>query len=1106
VTLPELLENKFRGDIRFRGEAYFKAERVAITHVTPETICGVVREGGEHETQLSRTNGNVKLSCSCSAEGKRKSPCKHLWATILAADADGYVSESLKPGHVPPFLVDEHDDATWFLGDDDTSAEFDTGRFGGPAARRRTASPPEQPRKPWERRLDDLRKQLDPHLPAKETVRSDREIVYEVDPQAGREAQQLVLQVFQRKRRAGGQWGTPKPLRLRSDRLDEVEHEEDRRILAFLVGAKGHSTAKSSARSRGAQAATSRFQLPHELSLLVLPSVCATGRLFYRRSESRRPRRLNWDDGEPWQLAVVMQQDDNQNNHWLLYGRLERDEETLPVADADLLLPGGLVIAGGSIARLRDFDAFDWIAALNLHEGMSIPQEDGESFVDRLLDMPALPRLHLPEPLRLEEVRGEPVPYVFLKTPTMSHRRWHSDRLDAEVRFEYADVFVSASSSQWAIVQRDAGRCVLRDTKREEALWSELQAAGFRRIRDRRRGEADAVIPLRDLGKAVRELVGSGWHIRADGKPVRQPANLHFRVRSEVDWFELDADVRFEEAEVAFPELLSALSRGDNTIRLDDGSLGILPEEWIQQYGLLAGLADIDGETVRLGRNQVALLDALLESQESVDYDEQFAELKQKLTDFRGIEEQPEPEGFRGTLRHYQQEGLGWLEFLKTFRFGGCLADDMGLGKTIQVLALLLRQKQTRDAHMPSLIVVPKSLLFNWHKECRRFVPGLNVVEYVGTKRAALQKKLRESDVVLTTYGTLRRDAFVLKDVSFDYAVLDEAQTIKNPGSQVAKASRLLDAKHRIALSGTPIENHLGDLWSIFEFLNPGMLGRSSVFRSYTTDFDDEESRQLLTRALRPFILRRTKDQVANELPEKFEQTIVCHMGGEQRRLYNELREHYQQSLLGMVAEQGLNKSKMHVLEALLRLRQAACHPALLDSGKEESSSAKLDFLLPHLDELIDEGHKTLVFSQFTSMLAILRRHLDRRNLTYEYLDGQTRDRKTPVERFQNDPDCGIFLISLKAGGLGLNLTAADYVFLLDPWWNPAVETQAIDRTHRVGQTRHVFAYRLVCRDTVEEKIAKLQKKKKSLAEAILSPDGSMLKNLTTDDLKLLLS
>ena len=342
----------------------------------------------------------------------------------------------------------------------------------------------------------------------------------------------------------------------------------------------------------------------------------------------------------------------------------------------------------------------------------------------------------------------------------------------------------------------------------------------------------------------------------------------------------------------------------------------------------------------------------------------------------------------------------------------------------------------------------------------------------------------------------------------FDYVILDEAQAIKNAASESAKAARLLQADHRLALSGTPVQNHLGELWSLFEFLNPGMLGSAAAFggNGPGTRMADGETRAILGRALRPFILRRTKEQVARDLPVKTEQTLFCELDAAQRRLYDELRHHYRVSLLGRIGRDGIGRSKIQVLEALLRLRQAACHPGLLDRARRDEPSAKLDALLPQLADVREEGHKALVFSQFTSLLDIVRARLDRGGARYEYLDGKTRDRAACVERFQRDPDCLLFLVSLKAGGLGLNLTAAEYVFLLDPWWNPAVEAQAIDRTHRIGQTRPVFAYRLIAKDTVEEKILELQQTKRELADAIVSADESLIRTLTREDLELLLS
>jgi SNF2 family DNA or RNA helicase len=406
----------------------------------------------------------------------------------------------------------------------------------------------------------------------------------------------------------------------------------------------------------------------------------------------------------------------------------------------------------------------------------------------------------------------------------------------------------------------------------------------------------------------------------------------------------------------------------------------------------------------------------------------------------------------------------------------------------------------------PSVAVVPRSLVFNWIAEAKRFAPDLRVLDYSGPDRA--DKVLGDYDLVLTTYGTLRRDAVLLAGQEFDYVILDEAQAIKNAQTASAKAVRLLKGRHRLALSGTPVENHIGELWSLFEFLNPGLLGSSNAFRRATLvqKRDGGEDLALVARALKPLILRRTKEQVAPELPTRTEQTIYCELDDSQRGTYDQLRAHYRASLLKRVEESGLAKSKIHVLEALLRLRQAASHVGLVEKRRRDAPSAKFDVLIPMLIEIIDEGHKALVFSQFTELLALLRERLDEAKVVYEYLDGQTRDRAARVERFAADADCRVFLISLKAGGLGLNLTAAEYVFLLDPWWNPAAEAQAIDRAHRIGQSRHVFAYRLIAKDTVEEKVAELQASKRELADAILSADPALIRNLKAEDLELLLS
>ncbi|MEX0774483.1 MAG: SNF2-related protein [Phycisphaeraceae bacterium] len=728
----------------------------------------------------------------------------------------------------------------------------------------------------------------------------------------------------------------------------------------------------------------------------------------------------------------------------------------------------------------------------------------------------------------------------------------------------------------------DEVEMIRRDRRREEEALSLLVSLGFRADPESSGDDALAgVLPLKQMPQAVNTLLARGWDVSADRKVIRQAGTPSFSITSGIDWFELHGGVRFSgdggDQVVQLPEILAALRQGRSMVTLGDGSQGLLPEEWLDAHGLLWNVGKIEGDHLRFKATQAAVLDALLDSQELVDVDAKFAQVRQRLHEFDGVKPLDAPASFVGSLRPYQREGLGWLAFLRWFGTGGILADDMGLGKTIQVLAMLAEAYETKvspgttpgngageipatleDSHgrawpqnpkseirnpqFPTLVVAPRSVVFNWIDEAQHFTPNLRVLSYHGAEREALRQAFDQYDLVVTSYGLMRRDVDELRKTPFHYVVLDEAQAIKNPGSQVAKAARLLQAQHRLALTGTPVENHLGDLWSIFEYLNPGMLGSSTHFSQLVKNAVQEargsrsngheapapveaeapagddapvlgprllqstEVAGQLGRALRPFVLRRTKKQVLADLPEKTEQTILCEMEPPQRQVYDQLLRHYRGTLLAQASPTGGGGS-MLVLEALLRLRQAACHPGLIDPKRVGDPSAKLEALLEDLTELIDEGHKALVFSQFTSFLAIVRQRLDAAGIVYEYLDGQTRHRKQRVQRFQNDPDCPLFLISLKAGGLGLNLTAAEYVFILDPWWNPAVENQAIDRAHRIGQTRHVFAYRMICQDTVEQRIAELQERKRHLADAIIGEQPeSLLQALTREDLERLLS
>ena len=928
----------------------------------------------------------------------------------------------------------------------------------------------------------------------------------------------LILDLCYRDRRKRGGWTQVRRLNLERRQLRALPHPDDRRLLALLNGARDPE--RLWMESQPPYGATgSRFLIPADLYQSLLPLLCATGRCHLRAAvQEVDPVPLTWDDGSPWTFSLEVRTKPG-SAHYLVAGRLRRGAERLDLSAPTLLLGGGLVFTGDRIARLDDGGAFAWIAHLSEHGPVRVPVPQASRFIEALLGLPRVPPLDLPDELRYDEVSAVPRPRLRIRP---GPPEWGPKRLRGELSFDYDGIVVRADHVAAAVFEAARRRLVVRDTAAERHAATRLGEVGFKQAPWSLSYVARTSLALaaRDLPRAVSRLVKDGWHVEADGKLYRQAGAWTVEVTSGVDWFDLSGTVAFGEITAQLPALLAALRRGESTVLLGDGTFGVLPEEWLKKYGVVARLGTQSGDHLRFARSQVGLLDALLSALPEASVDALFTRARDELSSFDGITPADAPAGFIGQLRGYQRDGLGWLQFLQQFGFGGCLADDMGLGKTVQVLALLESRRALREARAfasdgadsrrpgPSLVVVPRSLVFNWKQEAARFTPTLQVLDHTGSGRFFAGERFEDYDLVITTYGTLRRDAPRLQDARFDYVILDEAQAIKNARTESAKAARLLRGEHRLALSGTPVQNHVGELWSLFEFLNPGMLGAAATFGldGPAARNPDADTHALLARTLRPFILRRTKAQVAQDLPPKTEQTLHCELDPAQRALYNELREHYRGSLLHRIGRDGIERSKIQILEALLRLRQAACHPGLLDRARLDEGSAKLDVLLPQLAEVREEGHKALVFSQFTSLLAIVRARLDREGVHYEYLDGKTRDRAARVARFQTDPECLLFLVSLKAGGLGLNLTAAEYVFLLDPWWNPAVEAQAIDRTHRIGQARPVFAYRLIARDTVEEKVLELQEEKRALADSIIAADDSLIRTLSRDDLELLLS
>ncbi len=581
-------------------------------------------------------------------------------------------------------------------------------------------------------------------------------------------------------------------------------------------------------------------------------------------------------------------------------------------------------------------------------------------------------------------------------------------------------------------------------------------------------------------------------------------------VKSGIDWFEVNVDITFGNNKVSLKDIRNAVINKDKYIQLKDGSVGILPNEWFHKLEKYFRHGEVKGEKLAVSGLKFSIIDELFDEISDAEVLREIEDKRKKLAAFKEIAKTRIPKEIKADLRHYQKEGVNWLNFLNDMGWGGILADDMGLGKTLQVLAFI--QQIIKKDKTPNLIVVPTTLLFNWEAEIKKFAPKLKAYHHYGLNRKKNTEEFRKYPLVFTTYGILMRDIEMLKDFRFNYVILDESQAIKNPASRRFKAAGLLKANNRLALTGTPIENSTFDLYAQMSFVNRGFFGSTNAFKTNFSNPVDKEGNEMiaseLQRMINPFILGRTKEMVATELPPKTVDVIYCEMDSAQRKVYDAYRNEYRNKLLGNIEEKGLGKSKMMVLEALTRLRQICDSPLLLnDEEVTVSDSVKIRELVRHINDKT-ANHKILVFSQFVKMLGLIKTELDKYGIDYEYLDGQStqKQRQQSVNRFQENPDLRVFLISLKAGGTGINLTAADYVYVVDPWWNPAVENQAIDRCYRIGQDKNVFAYRMICTDTVEEKILQLQQKKVKIATDIIQADESIMKNLSVKDIESLFS
>jgi superfamily II DNA or RNA helicase len=798
----------------------------------------------------------------------------------------------------------------------------------------------------------------------------------------------------------------------------------------------------------------------------------------------------------------------------------------------------------GELALPQQLAAIPPAALLSLVEQAPHLQPEQRAGMAARLVTQGLDRI-LPPPQVLQTRRRcdiVPVPHLLLDsfvTVVRGELHWHDYAL---LFFDYDGILTEGiHEPTLRRVVDDAVELVERDMTAEGEAAAILAGFGF--------AAAGADSPLSELPDALQlptqaawmrfarhelpRLHAAGWQIEIEGDyryDFSETQDWYAELQEEGEgahaWFELELGILVDgQRHSLLPLLLEMIRRAPQDfdaaalaaredgseiiVELTDATRVALP--WSRIKPILATLGELYfsermGSALRLPVTDAARL-AELEQVAQLHWmgGERLRELGRKLDGFDGVAQVEVPAGLQATLRPYQQSGLAWMQFLREYEFGGILADDMGLGKTIQTLAHILVEKEAGRLDAPALVVAPTSLMGNWQAEATRFAPGLRVLLVHGKERATLFDQIGGADVVLTTYALLGRDEQALRKHRYHLLILDEAQYIKNSRSKAAQAARLLDARHRLCLTGTPVQNHLGELWSQFHFLMPGLLGDEKAFntgfRKPIEQQGDTSRKDLLARRVKPFMLRRTKDKVATELPPKTEIVLPVEFGAAQRDLYETVRLAMDRKVRDEIDRKGLARSQIVILDALLKLRQVCCDPRLLKSSAGVAGSAKLEALMELLETLLSEGRKVLVFSQFTSMLALIADELRARAVEFAVLTGDTADRAAPIAAFQQG-QVDVFLISLKAGGVGLNLTAADTVIHYDPWWNPASENQATDRAWRIGQEQPVFVYKLIARGTLEEKIQDMQRRKGELANALLDAEGGLGPAIGADDLQ----
>jgi len=897
-----------------------------------------------------------------------------------------------------------------------------------------------------------------------------KEFAYIIDPLAAQHEHALVIRVIDATREGNYLKLSNNIRHLSRQEIEKTSKTQDKQVLNFLFQEELHyQKTKPSSSDK-----LSAFRIAYPQTLKALKLLAATGKLYFK------DKQLVVDFYSKTTFAYEVEITPTVIK---VEGLLTEGEKKLNLKEVDFLCGGPPQwYIKGILLKFITTD-ISWKALKAVYTQTALfTQETLRELKQAHLEFPEEPAVIFKGPNLSSELKEiEPLPVLMLKDRTGAF---------ADLWMDYGDKRLSLHDPK--AKHHESAKSWEKDLLESDFILKPMLNSHY-------------YCPMDKVAKALSFMLEIGWTIiDAKGNKVIRHTDVQLEFSTKEQVIQAKGKVLYENYQANITAVAGAFNRRDRFVQLAPDTVGLIPDSWPEAgFDTLFQESEIAQDELKIKKHSLGSIQEIFDSKK-IKTDTSLETLLKNLNSFQGIEKAPPSELFCGMLRDYQQTGVNWLNFLYNFGFNGILADDMGLGKTIQVLAFISRLTLTS----PILIVLPTSLLFHWKREIEQFTPLLKISVHHGPERK--REIALNTEIILTSYTTLRMDSALFSKIHFLGIILDEAQNIKNADTLTAKSVSALTADFKLCVTGTPIENHLGELWSHFNFLMPELLGEAKAFNAdLTAGASDARYIQRIKKKIKPFILRRTKEQVAKDLPERIEHYVYVEMTQGQRLIYDQFVAGVKKNLLQKVELDGIGKHRMEVLEAILRLRQICCHPLLVSSLLEENiplESSKLEILLQDSETAVEENRKVLIYSQFTSMLNVIGKELRERKLAFAYLDGSTKNREEVVLSFQNDPKINLFLVSLKAGGVGLNLTAADYVFLVDPWWNEAVESQAINRAHRIGRKDTVIAKRYITLGSVEEKMLKLKAHKTALTKNILEDNDLSGTDFTSEDFKFLLS